>query len=86
MEEFKITEQECNGGIQKIYQFRNNYGASVVKHYFSYGHEDDLWELAVMYFEGPKRHICYTTHITDDVLGYLTDEDVLNTLEQIKAL
>jgi len=35
---FKINS--VNGGMQKLYRFLNNYGASVVRHSFSYGHED----------------------------------------------
>ena len=87
MEEYKILERECNNGVQKLYQFDNGYGASVVRIDFSYGSELGLWELTVLTFnETGGSHICYSTDITDDVLGYLTDEDVLNTLEQIKAL
>lgn len=87
MEEYKILEREFDNGVQKIYKFDNRYGASVIRHDFSYGSEQGLWELAVMTFnETGGSHICYSTDITDDVLGYLTDEDVLNTLEQIKAL
>lgn len=40
MEEFKTLEQECNEGIQNIYRFPNNYGASVVQHDYGYGGKD----------------------------------------------
>ena len=43
-----ISVKELFGGIQKIYRFKNNFGASVVKHPYSYGGEKDLWELAVI--------------------------------------
>lgn len=55
----------------------------------SYGADEGLWELGVVKFTGPEVddfELDYTTHITDDVLGYLTDEDVENTLAQIAAL
>ena len=34
-----------NGGVQHVYSFSNGYGASVVKHDFSYGGKQGLWEL-----------------------------------------
>ena len=45
-------ERKINNGIQKLYRFDNGYGASVVKHPHSYGNDADLWELAVLKFEG----------------------------------
>jgi ClpP class serine protease len=53
----------------------------VVKNSASYGNKDGLWELAVLDLNG---EIDYTTSITDDVLGYLTTDDVEDILEQIK--
>ena len=44
------TIHHSDGGIQKLYKFDNNYGASVVHHSYSYGNEDGLWELAVIEF------------------------------------
>ncbi len=62
--------------------FPNGFGASIVKHSWSYGCEDDLFEVAVL-FEGG---ICYRTPITNDVVGYLTDEDVVRICERISVL
>ncbi|WHI54199.1 hypothetical protein PYH59_10165 [Mammaliicoccus lentus] len=76
------TENFRTGGIQYLFSFENGYGASVVCHPFSYGNEDKPYELAVIADEV----LCYDTEITDDVLGWLTVEDVLNTLEKIKKL
>ena len=76
-----------HGGIQKIFKFDNMYGASVVKHKYSYGNELGLWELAVIkYYADDEWHIVYDTKITDDVIGNLTDDDVCFYLEQIKYL
>lgn len=89
MENYKITERPANEGIQKLYRFENDFGASVVRHRFSYGNEEGLWELAVVKFVGDGEsdfRLAYDTHITEDVLGYLSDEDVLKTLEEIKSL
>ena len=73
-------------GFNHRFKFENNYGASVIKHKFSYGYEDDLFELAVLYFEDDKPFITYSTPITDDVIGYLTNNQVLELLERIKNL
>lgn len=77
------------GGVQYIFRFENNYGASVVKHICSYGHEQDLWELAVILFDGEGDsdfNLCYDTPISEDVEGWLNDENVRNLLKEIKEL
>lgn len=78
--------EDLLGGVHYIFKFSNGYGASVVKHPFSYGHENDLWELGVLIFKNGKHGLCYTTEITDDVIGYLTDDGVMELLEKIKAI
>ena len=77
----------CWEGVQYIFKFENSYGASIVKHNGSYGHEQDLWELAVIKF-GYDGYwdLTYSTEITDDVLGWLTDEEVKELLARIKGL
>jgi hypothetical protein len=81
--EFKVAETNAiSGGIQHKFKFANGYGASVVRHSFSYGNEDGLWELAVLQGE----RITYDTPLTDDVLGRLTEDDVREALEAIAVL
>lgn len=50
-------------GVQRLHRFDNNYGASVIRAIGSYGYEDNLWELAVLKFEGSKWTLCYDTPI-----------------------
>ena len=77
-------------GYNHAFRFPNNYGASVIKHVGSYGYEKDLFELAVLEYENgdDENHgwLCYDTEITDDVIGYLSNEEVLELLNKIKAL
>lgn len=75
------TKDYCNG-VQVVHDFPNGYGASVIRHDFSYGGKDGLWELAVL----NNGDLCYNTHITNDVLGYLSDADVKSTLKEIEQL
>ncbi len=82
MNEYLIETNDHNGGIQKVYQFPNGYGASVIRHKSSYGYQKGLWELAVL-FEG---ELCYGTEITDDVMGHLNDPEVDNILGKIFRL
>lgn len=66
-------------GIHYIFKFPNGYGASIIKDFSSYGEDEDLWELALL----KDGHLEYRRLVNDDVLGYLTDEDVNNVLELI---
>lgn len=89
MEKFKKYlkfDEEYFGGPHKVYKFPNNYGASVIKNEWSYGGKDGLWEVGVIFFDGDDYELTYSTPITSDVLGYLTDEEVENALEKIKNL
>lgn len=76
---YQFIEQECNGGIQRIYTFPNGYGASVVKHDFSYGGKQDKWELALLKDDA----LLYEPPLFEDVIGHLTNKEVDNLLQQI---
>jgi hypothetical protein len=84
-----IAERSINNGTQEIHRFDNGYGASKVMHDHSYGGDRNLWEIAVIKFHGDGEfdwHICYTTHITSDVIGHLNYSDAQAVLQQIKEL
>jgi hypothetical protein len=76
-----------SGAVQKLYRFKNNYGASVVKGEHTYGGDEGLWELAVVTFQTDGGfNLCYTTPITTDVEGHLTDDAVEELLAKVEAL
>ena len=79
--EFK-THPQLDGVVSRII-FDNGYGASVVKHEFSYGGKDGLYELAVLDKHG---ELTYETPITNDVIGYLREIDVTDVMEKIQQL
>lgn len=70
-------------GVYCRIQFDNGFGASIVKHEYSYGGKNGLYEIAVLDSGG---EITYTTPITNDVLGYLSEEDVERHVNEIKNL
>ena|GEM_PF-882736 len=74
------------GGQQMILRFPNDYGASIIRFAYSYGGSEGKFELAVIRWHGDNWSLCYDTPITDDVLGYLSPEEVLSTLSEIQAL
>lgn len=86
MNKYLIETNDILDGIQKRYRFPNDFGASVIKHSGSYGNKRGLWELAVLEYYKDDWSLCYSTPITDNVLGWLNDEEVLETLEKIKNL
>ncbi len=76
-----------SGAVQKLYKFTNGYGASVVKGEHTYGGDEGLWELAVITFDTEGGFsLCYTTPITPDVEGHLTDDAIEVLLARIEAL
>lgn len=74
---------ELYTGVKWVFTFENTYGASVIKHAYSYGGIEGFWELAVLDKEG---ELDYKTGITDDVIGWLTESAVENLLDRISKL
>lgn len=60
--------------------FKNDYGISVITG--GYGSASKPYEIAVLY----KGEITYNTHITDDVIGYLTSDEVTEIMFKIQEL
>ena len=87
MKTFKDLEFKSHpnhiGGKQARITFDNGYGASIIQTPLSYGGKIGLYELAILDEEG---HVCYTTPITDKVIGYLREEDVSEVMMRIQNL
>jgi hypothetical protein len=81
--DLKFKPHPMGSGIISRIKFDNGYGASVVKGPHTYGGDKGLYELAVL---DSNDDLTYKTPITDDVEGYLTEEDVTNLLIQIQNL
>ena len=73
--------------ISCVYQFENGYGASIIRGKHTYGGDLGLFELAVVKFISDDDFmLCYDTPITEDVIGYLSLDELAPLLQQIKAL
>lgn len=83
-----VDESPLHGGSRVLVRFGNGYGGSVVSHPYSYGGPAGLFEVGVAEFEGegPEWHLAYDTPVTDDVIGYLTWDEVVETLHAIADL
>jgi hypothetical protein len=83
--EFKThpMAEGLNGVISRI-MFDNGFGASVVKHQYSYGGDRGLYELAVLDSNGDLH---YNNPVANgDVIGYLKPNDVTDIMEKIQKL
>jgi hypothetical protein len=70
-------------GIRACITFENGYGASVVRTPYTYGGDKGLYEIVVLDLDN---QLTYKTSVTDDVIGYLTEDDVTEVLKQIQEL
>ena len=73
-------------GVQAKHFFDNGYGVSVVSFPGSYGFRDGLYESAVLKGTEEDWEICYDSVITDDVLGYQSEEEVEVLLHDVENL
>ena len=81
--DLEFKDHPLHDGIVARIVFENGYGASVVRHAYSYGGNNGLFEIAVLDSDG---ELCYTTPVTNDVIGYLRDIDVSDVMEKIQQL
>jgi len=83
-EDLVFSELPDMSGVYCRIMFENGFGASIVKHKYSYGGDRGLYEIAVLDdIEGAP---IYYTSVTDDVIGYLRPEDVTGVMEKIQKL
>lgn len=80
--DLKFAPRGLGGGVASRITFPNGYTASVVRGDNTYGGSQGLYELAVIH----DGKIVYDTPVTSDVLGYLTEGDVTERLNEISNL
>jgi len=69
-------------GYQKFVEFSNGYAASIVSNDMSYGSDRGLFEIAILH----NHDIVYDTGLTEDVIGFLDFQGVVDTLKKIEQL
>jgi hypothetical protein len=79
----QVNDSPYMVGKKSRMHFNNGYGVSVVSHSYSYGGRDGLYEVAVL---DSDNNLTYETPVTNDVIGYLTEEDVSNVMKQVQEL
>lgn len=82
-QDLQFKEHSYSSGIIAREVFDNGYGVSVIRTESSYGGSEGLFEVAVVNASGG---INYTTPITDDVIGYLTEEEVSDIMRKVQEL
>lgn len=80
--EFKKHSVQPMFDKQAEITFDNNYGVSVICGQSAYTRDSEPYELAVLY----KGSLTYNTHITDDVVGYQTEEGVSALMKMVQEL
>lgn len=80
--DLKFNKIESADAYQALMHFKNGYGVSVLKGPSAFSDSERPYEIAVLH----NKKLCYTTYITDDVIGYQTEADVEKVLAQIEAL
>lgn len=64
------------GGPHLVAFFENGYGVSVIQNLYSYGGRDGRWEAAVLKGNQEEWRIVYDTPVANDVVGWLSEDEV----------
>ncbi len=73
--------------VRYVVSFKNSeYGVSIIKNYGSYGYDDDQWEIGLLKDGKLYDKLHRDFHLGDDVIGWLTDEEVKEWIEKFYSL
>ena len=67
---------------QAVLNFDNGYGVSVLLGKCFYSNGVNTYELAVLKGDG----VCFTTSITDDVIGHISSDEVTDIMIRVQQL
>ena len=80
----KVTSELQRGGdFRERVMFPNGRGVSIVRHDYSYGGQQGLFEVGVL---GADGELDYSSPVTGDVLGWQTVTDVVLTMKAVADL
>lgn len=69
--------------IRERYYFPNGRGVSIIRTPGSYGYRAGSFEVAVLDADGV---LDYSTPVTDDVIGWLSADEVMDVVQQVAEL
>ena len=80
--------KSVHGGVQHLFRFGNDFGASVVRHDGSYGNRngEGLWEIALIQYSGDEWDFVYEREMFSDVIGWQNEEEIEEIVNWIRAL
>ena len=81
--QFVRHNDRYTNGIRARLFFPNGYGVSVISNNYSYGGREGLYETGVLDTAGD---LCYSTPVTDDVIGWLSEDDVSRVMKEVQEL
>ena len=79
---FENHPVQSHFNTQAEMNFKNDYGVSVITGEGAYSSDSEPYEVAIKY----KGSLTYNTPITDDVIGYQTEDDVTEIMKQVQEL
>lgn len=79
--DLEFKDHSVQGGIIAQESFNNSYGVSVVRFNGAYA-DENTFEVAIL----KNGNLCYTTEITDDVLGYQSESDINEVMKLVQEL
>ena len=82
MRDDHVAERERLGGVQRMYDFSNGYGASVIRHEGSMGYDHGLWECAAIYKDGDL--VCMPG-MRDVAVGHMNENEVDDFLHLVES-
>jgi hypothetical protein len=87
-EDLTFESDDYHTGINAHHIFDNHYGVSIIKSPYSYGGKQGLYELAILVMKPEDKYseLCYDTHITNDVMGHLTPENITDIMKEVSEL
>lgn len=89
--DIEFKPHSMGDGLHGKIFFDNGYGVSVVRfkigeRYSSYTNNENEWELAVLFGNEKEWELTYDTPITNDVVGWLSSEDVSEIMKKVQGL
>ena len=76
------TKSFSSNSKHAVMEFENGYGVSVIFGEQFYSNGIDTYEVAVL----KDGFICYKTYITDNVVAYITEDEVTEIMRKVQEL